>query len=208
MATGRKKILNFILVDASGSMGSKKTEVIGGLKLLFDQIKQDAKKKKASIRTIVVDFSGTKDYRVLVDTTAPEKDLTNEVAESYEVRGFTALYDAIGTAFSTIKEEKFDGAFISILTDGEENDSKEYDYYAIREVISEAREKKWAITFMGTSEAEIDAAKKLGVSAANTILYSNSKVGTASAFKQMGNTRGLYVSAIMDDKEIDPDNLI
>lgn len=119
MAAGRKKakkITNLIIIDASGSMSSKVTEVVGGIKQIFNQIKEEAKISKNVVRTIVVDFSGVKDFNVIVDSTDPQM-LTEEVANKYATRGWTALYDAIGQSFSMITDDQ-DGVFVSIMTDG------------------------------------------------------------------------------------------
>ena len=153
----QKKFTNLIIIDASGSMTSKASEVIGGLKSLFQDIRNDAQKNPDVLsRTLVVEFSSAGDFRVIVDSTDP-LDLKDSVAESYKTRGMTALFDAIGKSFNMVLENQ-DGVFVNILTDGEENDSKEFTSESVKKIIEEAKNKKWALTFMGTREEDVVAA--------------------------------------------------
>lgn len=197
MAAGRKKakkITNLIIIDASGSMSSKVTEVVGGIKQIFNQIKEEAKISKNVVRTIVVDFSGVKDFKVIVDSTDPQM-LTEEVANKYATRGWTALYDAIGQSFSMITDDQ-DGVFVSIMTDGEENSSIEYKSEDIKKIIEGAKEKKWEIVFLGTTEEELQNARSMGIE--KSIQYDNSKEGTTRGFSVMNTMRSAYSRSIDD----------
>lgn len=197
MAAGRKKvkkITNLIIIDASWSMSSKVTEVIGGVKQIFNQIKEEAKLSKNVVRTIVVDFSGAKDFNVIVDSTDPEM-LSEDVANKYATRGWTALYDAIAQAFSMIADDQ-DGVFVSIMTDGEENSSIEYKSEDIKKLIESAKEKKWEIVFLGTTEAELQNARSIGIE--KSIQYDNSGEGTLRGISVMNTMRSAYNRSIGD----------
>lgn len=180
----KKKITNLIIVDASGSMASKREEVIGGLKQLFSQIKEDMKKdeKKVSTRNIILDFSGQGDIRTIINSDMAE-DLKDSVAESYKTRGMTALLDAIGKGFSMVDKNTY-GVFISILTDGMENDSKEFTSEQIKELIEDAKKKNWAVTFMGTTEDAISKARSLGVTLGNTMKFVDTREGVKKVMKK------------------------
>jgi uncharacterized protein YegL len=204
---GRKRLANLIIVDASGSMSTKVSDVRGGLKRLFDGIKEDAKKfPEAVVTTIVMDFSSAGDFRVLVNSTDPSL-LTDELANSYDTRSSTALYDAIGRGFLLVPTD-CDGVFVNILTDGQENDSKEYRPETIKAKIEEMRSRGWAITFMGTSEAELATARSLGFSATNTVMYANSGAGTLEAFETSNNARMSYMSRTMSGESFNADTLM
>jgi Mg-chelatase subunit ChlD len=142
-----KKTTNLIIIDASGSMESKKEAVVNGLKELLAQIKIDAVKDKAKVKTstIVIDFSGNGDVRELVNVSSSIT-LKDSISADYKTRGMTALYDAIGKGFNMVgKKEK--NVFVSILTDGEENDSKEFKHEDVKKLIEKKRKLGWAITF-------------------------------------------------------------
>lgn len=202
-----KKFTNFILIDASGSMKSKASEVIGGLKTLFQSIKDEAKQyPKNIVTTIICDFSGPGDFNVLVNSSDP-KELTDELAEKYETRGWTALYDAIGIGFKLIPNQQ-DCVFINILTDGLENSSKEFKFKTVKGLITNAKTKNWVITFMGTTEEAINNATDLGISKGNTLVFTDSASGVNDASLKMHKSRIVLYNSVVEDRKIDYESLI
>lgn len=85
----------------------------------------------------------------------------------------TALMDAIGTTIT--KVEKYDGineknnkVLFVIITDGQENDSKEYTKDTIKRMISDKQEKDgWEFVFLGANIDAASEAKSIGVKAEN-----------------------------------------
>jgi hypothetical protein len=138
---------NLVILDASGSMSSMKDEAIGALIQLFTTMKETNAE-----HNIVVDFSSTGDFNVLVNSDNVAE-LTEELAGAYKPRAATALYDAIGAAFDLVpkKEKK---VFVTIITDGEENDSKVLDSAAVKKLIAKKKKAGWAILFTGTTEKD------------------------------------------------------
>jgi uncharacterized protein YegL len=205
----KKKFTNLIIIDASGSMGNKILEVRGGLRTLFKDIREDAAKNpNVETTTIVVDFSDAKDHRELINTTDVNQ-LVDGIADGYETRGMTALYDAIGFSFGKIPDGQ-DGVFINILTDGEENDSKELKADDVKKLIADGKSKGWAITFMGTDESCINAAVSLGISKGNTMQFMNTAAGSAQALNTTKLSRSAYyVNSVIDAApDFDLENII
>lgn len=192
----KQKNANLIIIDASGSMASKASEVIGGLKTLFSQITEDAKKDKRTVSTttLIVDFSGNGDYRELLSS-EDSLSIDEKIASSYRTRGMTALYDAIGKAFSSLDQKgKYDSVFVNILTDGDENDSKEFSSPRIQSLLKEKKDQNWAITFMGTTEASINNAVSLGISRGNTMSFADSAAGVKGSMTKLSSVRTAYYS--------------
>jgi len=203
----KKRFTNLIIIDASGSMASKTAEVIGGVKGIFKDIREDAlKNPDVESTTIVVDFSSAGDYRELVNTTDPTS-LLDSIAESYTTRGFTALYDAIGFSFSKIPSNQ-DGVFVNILTDGEENASKELRGEDVKKLIEEGKKNKWAITFMGTTDACINKAVSLGISKGNTMQFMDNAAGVRGSLETTKLSRSAYYSSTVTNSVIDTENLL
>lgn len=206
-----KKITNLIIVDASSSMNSKVEEIRDGLKSLLKDIRKDMKDNKgeAKIRTIVTQFASAGSFSVLLDT-KKRKEVTYESAENYKPDGMTALLDAVGQSFALVGEKQ-DGVFVSILTDGEENDSKEFTAEDIKILFKKADKKKWGLTFMGTTQSAVEAAKSWGIKGSNTFVYADSVAGTRSANVTRNLSKQLYFSSVMDAKsksDIKTDDLV
>jgi hypothetical protein len=93
-------------------------------------------------------------------------------------RGWTALYDAIGITINSIgeklsllaEEERPEKNFVIVLTDGEENQSKEFSVPKIKEMIKHQEDKyNWSFIFLGANIDSYKEGSKLGYSYGNTI---------------------------------------
>jgi hypothetical protein len=105
------------------------------------------------------------------------KDITEK---EYQPLGMTAMLDAIGKTVvsvgqklaATPEEERPGLVSVTIITDGYENQSKEYTWESVRNMIKEQKEKySWQFTFIG---ANIDVDKvtyDLGIDKAWTATY-------------------------------------
>ena len=200
-----KKITNLIIVDASGSMHRKTQQVKDGLNEILQDIRKDMKKTKgeAKIRTIVLQFSsqgwgsnGNDWYEILIDT-KKRKEITFDCVENYNANGGTALFDAIGLGFGMVGKKQ-DGVFVSILTDGDENSSKEFKQEDVQKLLKKADKKKWGVTFMGTTQAAVEAAKSWGIKSSNSLVYADSAEGTKMANVSRMASKAMYFSSVME----------
>jgi len=204
----KKNITNLIILDASSSMTYKADEVRDGLKDLMKDIKKDMKENKEAIMTtIVCQFAGAGRFKVLLNT-AERKDIKpSKLAELYKPSGMTALYDAIGEGFNLVGDKE-DGVFVNILTDGEENASQEFTKTAIKKMLDDAKERKWGVTFMGTTADAIQNAINLGVTAGNTYQFTDNERGVDLSNKAKFLSRKHYTTTVMmsasaDDIQVD-----
>lgn len=190
-----KNITNLIIIDASGSMGSKTEEIRGGLRMLFQEIKADADLGESKIRTIVTQFSSPGYFKELVNSKKSKK-LTDELANSYQPQGMTALFDAIGQGFQLVPDKQ-DSVLVTIMTDGDENSSQEYTREMITKLIKEKRTGKpaWTITFMGTTEQAMQEAKRWGVSGGNSLKLSNNAKGFDKGMRSYSKMRKSHYEA-------------
>lgn len=102
--------------------------------------------------------------------------------QSYVPKGSTKLLDAIGRSVESLKENILDEiesgeatAIVSILTDGYENSSLEYDYEGIRKMITGLEKSgKWTFTFLGADIDAIAESSKMGIRENNAMSFSKS----------------------------------
>jgi hypothetical protein len=101
------------------------------------------------------------------------QDIDNVYGElAYNPSGCTAMYDGIGTAIDKIgdvlknmpEEERPEKNLIVIMTDGEENNSHEYQPSKIREMIKHQEEKyNWTFMYLGTDISNADDADRVNI---------------------------------------------
>lgn len=181
---------NLLIIDASGSMSDKKQEVRGGIKQILSKIKEDAINDKDTVltRTIVVDFSGHNDIRVIMDE-SDSCNINDTISDKYKVRGMTALFDAIVQGFGMVNTDK---TFVNIITDGLENASQKNNYNQVKELITGKKSAGWGIVFMGTSKEALKQAEGMGVTRGNTMQFTNDAAGASAAFGKSLKARSSY----------------
>ena len=151
------------VLDESGSMYNSVDDVIGGFQKLIDEQKGE---KNGECIISLYRFSSTvkKDY-----IGKP----VNEVPKLYySPGGCTAMNDGVGTAIDEIgkwlsdmnESERPSKNMIVIMTDGQENASKEYNFDTVKAKIKHQEEKySWTFVYMGTNLQDLKDANKLGI---------------------------------------------
>ena len=95
-------------------------------------------------------------------------------AKSYLPGGNTALNDAIGITVRKIDADRprVDKVVTVIMTDGEENSSREWTHDAVKALISQKEsEGTWTFVFLGASPEAWDQGRGYGIPAANVAQY-------------------------------------
>lgn len=175
------KTMICLILDRSGSMAGREADVIGGVNTFLDE--QKKLPDPASIAMVRFDTGGVERFRPM-QALAEIKPLT---AEDYQPRGGTPLLDAIGKTLAEMyndwKAEQPERAILVIVTDGHENESREYKKAKIKEMIeSRQASGKWAIVYLGANVDAFAEAGSMGIAMANSAGYANTAAGTKSMY--------------------------
>lgn len=157
--------LVFIL-DKSGSMAGLETDTIGGYNAML--AKQQAVEGECYITTVLFDNN----YKLLHDR-IDLRAVSPITEQEYQVGGSTALLDALGrTIHKIIDVQKYtaeayraEKVLFVIITDGEENASREYSAEKVKKLIE--RQKKdygWEFVFLGANIDAVETAGRFGIS--------------------------------------------
>lgn len=162
----KQRVLVNVILDKSGSMGSKVQDVIGGFNLYLDELAKEQAVTYGFTLTLFDTVVAVK-YRA-VSLSSVEK-LTES---SYLPSGNTALLDAIGETVQTLNTDGFDKVITVIMTDGEENSSREWTLQGIRELIrTKESAGNWTFVFLGANLDAFSQGMSLGVRQANAVRY-------------------------------------
>jgi uncharacterized protein YegL len=168
------------IVDRSGSMAGLESDTIGGLNATL------AKNREVDGKCIVSIVLFDNESDVLVDRMPLER-VPNLVPSQYEVRGCTALLDAVGDAIRYIEKvqhilpesHRAEHVMFAIITDGQENSSTHRTYDQVKRMICAKQEEGWEFVFLG---ANIDAAAeagRIGIRADRASRYVSDGAGSA-----------------------------
>ena len=169
------------VLDRSGSMVSIINDSIGG----FNTFLKTQKDLPGKAKLTVVLFDDQ--YEKLYDRIKIKEgeDLTTD---TYVPRGMTALYDAIGKTIKSIDVKKSTPVVIAILTDGEENASKEYTQEMINTLIKEKRDLGWEFIFLAANQDAFAIGGALGIDAGSTFNYMATGAGTRDVYATMAKS--------------------
>ncbi len=179
--------LVFIL-DKSGSMSGLETDTIGGFNSML--AKQKGTEGECRITTVLFDNN----YELLHDR-IDIKAVGVITEKEYAVGGSTALLDAIGVTINkigqvqkhTADDYRAEKVMFVIITDGEENSSKEYSAEKVKSQIERQKTKYgWEFIFLGANIDAVQTAGRLGIAPDRALDYLADSKGTELNFMAMG----------------------
>ncbi len=182
------------ILDRSGSMAGLESDTIGGFNAMVD--KQKKEQGDALLSAVLFDNESVVLYdRVDIRKVEPMTD------RQYQVRGCTALLDAIGGAVHHIanvhkyaREEDRPGKTVFVITtDGMENASRRYTYAQVQKMVKHEQEKHgWEFLFLGANMDAISAARSFGIREDRAVRYECDGAGTALNFAVVSETIGSF----------------
>ncbi|NLO47250.1 MAG: VWA domain-containing protein [Clostridiales bacterium] len=178
--------LVFIL-DKSGSMSGLEADTIGGYNAML--AKQQAIDGECRITTVLFDHN----WKLLHDR-IDIKAVSIMTKKEYQVGGSTALLDAIGRTINkisnaqkhTAEDYRAENVMFVIITDGEENASREYSAEKIKAQIEQKKTKyNWEFIFLGANIDAVQTAGRFGIARDRAVDYLADSEGTELSFKMM-----------------------
>ena len=193
---GKARIYNLIIVDESGSMSHLREATLSGINETIGTIKSAQKEfadTQAHTLTLVTfdSDSNRPDVRTMIDNQS-----ITEVKEfrDYMPNGCTPLYDAMGqslTALHTaIKDDVDASAVVTVLTDGLENASREWDAQSLRKLIGQLKEEGWSFSYMGSAHDVKEVTDLLSIE--NVVEFSHDQLGAANTWGRERSSRRAY----------------
>ena len=177
----RSILINFVL-DKSGSMQVVRDATISG----FNEFKNDQTAEEGQAHFTLTLFD------TLFDTVAsavPIREVPDLDYETYAPGGMTALYDAIGYTIRLtddfVAANKPDQVLFVIMTDGEENSSREFGHRQIFDLIQDRQDNaQYEFIYLGANQDSYAASQGIGMHAGRSVDYAASHEGSRDAMKR------------------------
>lgn len=193
MTTPTHNIFNLIILDESGSMESIKTSTLSGFNEIVQTIKGVSLQFPDQQHTItLVTFNG------LGITTRLENQPVEQLQELsdalFKPDASTPLFDALGRSLLRtewlVEKETDYTVLVSILTDGEENASREFTGPQVKAMIERLKQRNWSFTYMGANHAVEQTAMSLSIE--QSITFQTSDAGMKQLFEQERKGRNAF----------------
>lgn len=178
--------LVFIL-DRSGSMSGLEADTVGGFNAAIER--QRGQGGRVYVSTVLFDSVST-----VIHDRADIETLRPMTRDDYQVRGCTALLDAIGGAIHHIgnvhkyarREDVPEHTVFMIMTDGMENASRRYSAAEIKRKIKRQTEKYgWEFIFLAANIDAVGTAEGIGIPRSRAANYRHTKKGVRGSYRAM-----------------------
>ena len=191
-----KRVFNMIIVDESGSMCVIERQALAGINETIETVKKMQQlhpdmEQRISLLTF---DSGHKTFKY---DNVKADNVNTLSARDYNPRGGTPLYDAIGISIAKLNAQtsEKDNVLVTIITDGEENCSEEYNLHMVKTLISKMKKQGWTFTLIGTDNLDVEGmAGSMNID--NHLAFTQDEQGTQMMFARENKARMRYNESV------------
>ena len=183
----KTQIYNLIILDKSGSMSSIAkaaisgfNETVGGIRSAQERFK-DTQEHFVSLML----FCGCE--KTMVYDKVPVNEVKELTSHDYLPCCNTPLYDAMGLSINAlckdIKDKEDATAAVTVITDGMENASREYNGAAIKALVERMKDEEgWNFAYIGTNQDVEAVSASLNID--NHIAFEDDEAGMRNAWEK------------------------
>ena len=193
-----------VVLDRSGSMTGIADDVVGG----FNEWLADQRQVEGDTTITLAQFDTGDPFEVLIDA-IPLREVTDFERSSFQPRGGTPLYDAIGRIISHADagiarrlELGIDGEdqVMVIITDGAENASREQTRSTVFDLIEDRKQQGWVFVFIGANQDVYATGTAMSVSVGNSMAFDASHQGTKRMFASLSESTAKYRTSTKEQR--------
>lgn len=195
----KQKIYNLIILDASGSMYSIRNEAIAGVVETVQTIRtaQTDNPEQEQMLTLVV-FNSNQTSTVYDRMPISRVPDFNE--KDYRPTSGTPLYDAMGDSITNLQRyiNDDDNVLVTIITDGYENASVEWNHQRVFQLVEDLKKKNWLFTYIGANQDALAVARDMGID--HSMNFMADAAGTKKMFMKEKLSRSAFYSKLSKGK--------
>lgn len=175
------------ILDSSSSMISMHGETVSGYNEFLDTQRKEAEDSGIDTVISLYVFNGTTTTNIIDHKNVKEVEPLSP--SEYRPSGMTNLYDAIGNVmfninheFKKVSKADRESVIVTILTDGQENASKEFSSADVKAMVEKAEAKGWGFMFLGANIDAFAVGSAFGMRKENTIQYTTNNMSETIAY--------------------------
>ncbi|MGH9040531.1 MAG: vWA domain-containing protein [Acidimicrobiia bacterium] len=179
----------YVLLDRSGSMQAMRHDVVGG----FNHFISDQRAAGPDAVVTLVQFDTGDAHEVLLDA-VPLAEVAPLTGRDFQPRGGTPLLDATGLIIARaalrVEARRLAGrapeaVVVVTVTDGQENQSREYDRAAVVRLVKAKEAEGWAFAFLGAGLDAYGEAGGMGYAAGSVQAFMADGDGARAAWSSL-----------------------
>ena len=191
-----KRVFNLIIVDESGSMSIIRRQAFSGINETLQTVRNMQEQfpgQEQRVTLVTFDSFNTAWH---YDNT-PARQTKDLAWTDYSPSGGTPLYDAMGMAISKLNAQTsdVDNVLVTVITDGEENSSKEWTLKMVRTMIEKLKQSNWTFTLIGTDNLDVEGmAHSFAID--EHLEFRQDEAGTKAMFARERRSRSRYNASL------------
>lgn len=192
---GKKRVYNLIILDESGSMMSIYRPALTGLNETLRTIRATEDEHPDQEHLVSVIAFDSNHYNEIYKQ-IPAKAAKDISEKQYRPAGGTPLYDAMGRSLNELRPtiKNNDIVLVTIITDGYENASREYNGRAIKALVESLKIRGWVFTYIGANQDVKAVACSMSID--NCLAFGADDEGTGAMFEQERSSRKRFFEKI------------
>lgn len=200
----KTRIYNLIVLDKSGSMSSIQEAAYQGCNEVLGGIRAAAAKNAADQEQFVSLLLFDTESMPYIYRCTPAAQVVNLTQDQYQPCACTPLLDALGSSLTELEQEvnRYDDAvgMVTIITDGYENASKEYNQKQIHALIDHLKHKGWNFAFMGANQDVHQVCNNLNINIENAISFSFDDAGMRESWRRDREAKERYYTRMRESR--------
>lgn len=168
MAPTQNSVHSYILLDRTGSMSGIWDEALSSVNAYAGSVADTEGDIVPELTLAVFDAQDGLQFDVLRRSVSA-KDWTDVTNEEASPRGMTPLFDAIARIIALAEADNPEKAVFVIMTDGEENASREVTRDGVKAALDRVEKRGWKVVFLGAEFANFSDANAVGIAAAKSM---------------------------------------
>lgn len=197
--TGKtKRVHNLIILDESGSMQSIYQPALTGVNETLQTIREAQREHEDQKHFVSLLAFDSRHYNLIYCNT-PADNASDIKQEQYRPCGGTPLYDAMGKSINQLRRivTADDVVLVTVITDGYENASREYNGKAIKALVEEMKGKGWVFTYIGANQDVEAVAASMSID--NRLAFEANDECTGAMFEKECRSRKKFYGKLSSD---------
>lgn len=190
-----KRVHNLIVLDESGSMQSIYQPALTGVNETLQTIRESQKEHKDQTHFVSLIAFDSGHYNQIY-CNAPAEKAIDITQEQYRPGGCTPLYDAMGRSINELRPNVVEGdvVLVTVITDGYENASREYNGKAIKSLVEAMKKEGWVFTYIGANQDVEAVATSMSID--NRLAFDADDESTGAMFEHERRSRKRFFSKL------------
>ena len=194
----KTRVFNLLILDESGSMSSIEKQAVDSVNETLQSVRSAQKKYEDQEHFVSFVTFNSDGIKTVLDRAEALKaeDITSD---QFNPACCTPLYDAIGKSVTELKKSvaENDKVLFTIITDGYENASKEYNQASVKGLTEKLGTEGWTFAYIGANQDAKAVSRSLGI--VNALNFEATVHGTMKMGAMMNASRKRWFSRIADN---------